>query len=64
LLATVTCALPAGCEKLTGQPFCIRSPFANENCSVQPLVIAGPVLRITMSAPKALPPCQLLVYVI
>src|SRR5688572_22634677 len=50
LLEAVTCALPAGCENVTGQPFWMRSPLTNENTSDQPL-IAGPVLRISRFAP-------------
>src|SRR5262245_59924373 len=40
----------------------MRWPFGNENTNCQPLVIAGPVLVMAMSAPKPLPPSQLLVY--
>ena len=63
LLATVICALPAGCVKETGQPFCKRCPFGKLNSSVQPLVMAAPLLVMTMLAPKPLPPSQLFVYV-
>jgi hypothetical protein len=62
LLATVTCALPAGCVKFTGQPFWMRSPFKNENTRFQP-VTDGPVLVMAMLAPKPLPPSQDLVHV-
>ncbi len=61
LLATVTCALFAGCVNDTGQPFCSRCPFGKLNTSVQPFVMAGPLLLMTMLAPKPLPPSQLLV---
>lgn len=50
LLDTVTCALPAGCENDTGQPFWMRSPFWKVNTSVQ-FETAGPVLRMAMLAP-------------
>ena len=61
LLDTVICALPAGCENATGQPFCRRWPFGKLKISVQPLVIDGPLFWMTMLAPKPLPPSQLLV---
>ena len=61
LLATVTCALLAGWLNDTGQPFCSRWPFGKLNSSVQPLVMAAPLLVMTMLAPKPLPPSQLLV---
>jgi hypothetical protein len=56
LLATVTCALLAGCENETGQPFWMRWPFGKEKINVQPFVMAGPVFVIAMFAPKPLPP--------
>jgi hypothetical protein len=61
LLATVTCALLAGCVKVTGHPFETRWPLGNENTSVQPLVMAGPVFVIAMFAPNPFPPSQLFV---
>ena len=63
LLATVICALPAGWVNETGQPFCRRCPFGKLKISVQPLVMAGPLLVMTMLAPNPFPPSQDLVYV-
>src|SRR5688572_21509785 len=59
LLAMVSVALPAGWLKDTGQPFCSRWPLGKLNTRLQPLVMAGPVLRMSMLAPKPLPPVQL-----
>ena len=58
LLATVTCALFAGCENETGQPFWMRCPLGKLNSSVHPLVMAAPLLVMTRLAPKPLPPDQ------
>ena len=61
LLATVICALPAGWVNETGQPFCRRCPFGKLKINVQPLVMAGPLLVMTILAPNPFPPSQDLV---
>ena len=55
LLATVTVGLPAGCVNVTGQPFWMRWPFGKLNTRLQPLMV-GPVFRMSIMAPKPLPP--------
>jgi len=62
LLAMVTCALPAGWVNATGHRSVIRWLPGKSNSSVQPLVMASPVLVIATLAPKPLPLSQALLY--
>src|SRR5690242_14236014 len=56
LLAAVT--VVPDCVTLTGHPFCSCCPFGKLNTSVQPFVMAAPVFRMSILAPKPLPPTQ------